>query len=108
MGEKQCTWISSTVASLYSTIPGCTALDLYLGMHPLPESHEITASVYCPHLDYRDKSEKRDTVNENILEHTVTKGNLKKKKKVTHKSTQTDKEEYKPKIDIADLTSDGI
>jgi hypothetical protein len=27
---------------------------------------------------------------------------------VTHKSTQTDKEEYKPKIDIADLTSDGI
>jgi hypothetical protein len=37
----------------------------------------------------------------------VTKGNL-KKKKVTHKSTQTGKEEYKPKIDIADLTSDGI
>jgi hypothetical protein len=70
-------------------------------------SHEVATTVYCPHFDYRDKCEKSNTVNEKIIEHTVTKGNL-KKKKVTHKSTQTDKEEYKPKIDIADLTSDGI
>lgn len=49
--------------------------------------------------------EKMNKVNEKIIEHTVTKGNL-KKKKVTHRSTQTDKEEDKPKITIADLTSD--
>lgn len=64
--------------------------------------------IYCPHFDYRDKCEKSNAVIDKIIEHTVTKGNLKKKKKLMHKSTQTDKEECKPKIDIADLTSDGI
>lgn len=52
-----------------------------------------------------DECEKSNAVKEKIIEYTVTKGNLKKKKKVMHRSTQTDKEEYKPKIDIADLTS---
>jgi hypothetical protein len=67
----------------------------------------LAITVYCLHFDYREKCEKMNKVNETIIEHTVTKGNL-KKRKVTHRSTQTDNEEKKPKIDIKDLTSHGI
>lgn len=76
-------------------------------LHSLPEP-EVATSIYCPHFDYRDECEKSNAVKEKIIEYAVTKGKLKKKKKVMHRSTQTDKEEYKPKIDIADLTSNGI
>jgi hypothetical protein len=63
-------------------------------------------TFYSPYFDCRNKCEKINVVDEKIIEHAAMKGNL-KKKKVTHKSTQTDRED-KPKIDIADLTSDGI
>lgn len=49
--------------------------------------------------------EKNNAINEKIIEQTMMKGNL-KKKKVAHKLVQTDKEEDKPKITVTDLTSD--
>lgn len=56
---------------------------------------------------YRDKCEKSNTINEKHIQHTTVKGSL-KKKKVAHKSVQTDKEEDNLKVNIADLTSDGM
>jgi hypothetical protein len=73
------------------------------GFVPEPVAHFLSVKHY--HFDCRDKCEKVNAVDKKIIEHTVMKGSL-KKKKMTHTSTQTDREE-KPKIDIADLTSDG-
>jgi DNA-directed RNA polymerase subunit M/transcription elongation factor TFIIS len=57
---------------------------------------------------YRDKCGKNNTANEKIIEHTMLKGNSKKKVNVAHKSVQTDKEEEKLQINSVDLTSDGM
>ncbi|KDR18404.1 geminin [Zootermopsis nevadensis] len=55
-----------------------------------------------------EKCGKSKSVNEKNVEHTMLKGNLKKKKvNVAHKSVQTNKDEEKPQINSADLMSDG-
>jgi hypothetical protein len=68
------------------------------------DSDKIIVIIY---FYYREKCEKNNAINEKIIEHTVMKGNL-RKKKLAHKFVQTDKEEDKPKITVADLTSDGM
>jgi DNA-directed RNA polymerase subunit M/transcription elongation factor TFIIS len=72
----------------------------------LPEQ-QIHHDLYL-YFYYRDKCGKSNAVNEKIIEHTMLKGNSKKKVNVAHKSIQTDKEEEKLQIDSADLTSDGM
>jgi hypothetical protein len=56
---------------------------------------------------YREKCEKKNAINEKVIEHTLMKGNS-KKKKVADKFVQTDKAEDKPKITATDLTSEGM
>jgi len=56
---------------------------------------------------YREKCEKNNAINEKVIEPTLMKGNL-KKKKVADKFVQTDKADDKPKITITDLTSEGM
>ena len=65
----------------------------------------IETGTYC--FYYREKCEKNNAINEKVVEQTLMKGNL-KKKKVADKFVQTDKAEDKPKITAADLTSEGM
>ena len=75
-----------------------------LGSELLPLFHIATGMYY---FCYREKCEKNNAINEKVIEHTLMKGNL-KKKKVADKFVQTDKVEDKPKITITDLTSEGM